>query len=388
MKPIRLEELRDSALLLAQEPPKIARGVLYGFVGLMAALLVWSYFVRVPTIVRAEGMIRPAGRIRIVDAEVGGRVIEAPAQEHQQVKEGDLLLRLDAEQRTLDLKRIERELSDLRPEEADLKVMAERLAAWKPGVPVELEGLARYRERFAAWVRGLELDEVTVQRRRDAHGRLKRLGGSAPEAELKKARLALQEAESTQRLTLAKRRAEVEGDLETARRSIEEQEFRREQTQNQLDRLEVRAPVSGTITFVAVRNPGEVVTVGQKLYHIAREGEGFIAEVWVPTQEAGFVEVEMEARVEVPTFPESSFGWIAGRVRSVAADIPVAHEGAAAVTLYRVELALEKDHLVARDGRVGRLRLGLQTRARLVVREERLLFRLTGQLRELFRLGM
>ena len=53
MKPAKLEELRESAILMAQAPPAFARATLYGFLVLLGGLLVWSWMAHVPVIVRA-----------------------------------------------------------------------------------------------------------------------------------------------------------------------------------------------------------------------------------------------------------------------------------------------------------------------------------------------
>ena len=149
-------------------------------------------------------------------------------------------------------------------------------------------------------------------------------------------------------------------------------------------RLEIRAPLKGTVTYAAVRHLGEVVKAGQLLFQIAPEGAGFVAEVWIPGHEAGFVAQGMAARVDLPTFPQALYGWLDGSVSTISAD--VTPEGGAA-SLYRCEITLARDRLIARDGRPGQLRLGLETRARLVVRHERLLLRLLGSAQDALRWG-
>lgn len=383
----KLEELRESAVLLAQEPPKFVRGTLYGSLLLAALLLGWSYVVRIPVIVSAEGQVRPGGRLRLVDAETGGRVVAAEAQEHQKVEKGALLLKLDPTPLTLELTALDRELEQLRPEGDELRRMAQALGKYSGEKPVTTEGLKRQRERFTAWMRELDLAAVNVQRKKQEVARLEPLEAVVSAADRAAARLASSEAENNFSLILARHRAEVERELEAVARKIEGLDGQREQKKDQLDRMEIRAPIRGTITYTAVRNVGEVVKPGQLLYHVAPEGSGFVAEVWVPAHQAGFVTPGMAARVDMPTFPEPIFGWLDGKVISVSPDASEGPKGTSSEPLYRAEIALEKDSLQSKDGRVGQLRLGLRTRARLVVSEERLLLRLVGTLREAFRWG-
>ncbi len=390
MTPAKLEDLKESAVLLAQAPPPFARLTLYACILLAAVLGIWSYMVHVPVIVLAEGRIQPQGRVRLVDSETGGRVVEVLAQEHQRVEQGAPLLRLDPAPLTLELTALERELGTLRPERAELELMAGRLKEYDREKPPPGEGLSGHRQRFAAWLQELELALLTIKRRKEELRRLELIEKVVAVAELVSARLALGEAESTFAVALARHRADVEKDLETAQRNIEALEVQRDQKKDQLGRLEVRSPVRGTITSVSVRHVGEVVKPGQLLFHVAPEGSGFVAEVWIPGHQAGFVNPGMTARVEIPTFPEPLFGWVPGKVAAVSADVASPAEqsgGGSSPALYRIEIALEGDRLTANDGRVGMLRLGLLTRARLIVSEERLLFTVLGTVSRAFRWG-
>ena len=245
----------------------------------------------------------------------------------------------------------------------------------------------RYRERFVAWARELEVSALNVRKKREDLDRMKDLTKVVAAAEIAGARLALDEAQSSLVLTRAQHRAQVERDLESAKDRLRALEAQRDQKRDALSRVEIRSPIDGTVTSASVHHQGEVVTAGQPIFQVVPQGAGYVAEVWVPGREAGFIEEGMEARVEVLTFPESAFGWLPGKVKSVSPDVEegASGGGAAPLPLYRVEIALARDTLTASDGRVGKLRLGLLTRARLVVHEERVLFTLIGILRDAFR---
>lgn len=385
MRPVKLEELRESAVLLAQAPPMFARGLLYGFFLLLGVLLAWSWVATVPVVVRAEGRVRPAGRVWKVDAEIGGRIVSVQAREHQRVEKDAILAKLDPAPLQLELAGIEREIGSLDPERKELERLAELLAAFEPGGPLRTEGLSRYRERFVAWARELEVSALNVRKKREDLARVKDLGKVVAAAEIDSARLALDEAQSSFTLLRAQHRAQVERDLESVKDRLRSLEVQREQKRDALSRVEIRSPIDGTVTSASVHHQGEVVAAGQPLFQVVPHGAGYVAEVWVAGREAGFIVENMEARVEVLTFPESSFGWLPGRVKSISADVEEGAPGGASTPLYRVEIALARDTLTAPDGRVGKLRLGLLTRARLVVHEDRVLLLLIGVLRDAFR---
>jgi multidrug resistance efflux pump len=385
MRPVRLEELRESAVLLAQAPPLFARGLLYGFFLLLGVLLAWSWVATVPVVVRAEGRVRPAGRVWKVDAEIGGRIVSVQAREHQRVGKDAILAKLDPTPLQLELAGIDREIGSLDPERKELERLAELLTAFEPGGPLKAEGLSRYRERFVAWARELEVSALNVRKQREELARLKDLGNIVAAAQIQTAQLTLDEAQSNYTLARAQHRAQVERDLESAKDRLRSLEAQRDQKRDALSRVEIRSPIDGTVTSASVHHQGEVVTAGQPLFQVVPQGAGYVAEVWVPGREAGFIVEGMEARVEVLTFPETAFGWLPGRVKAVSADVEEGTPGGASPSLYRVEIALARDTLTASDGRTGKLRLGLLTRARLVVHEERALLMMIGILRDAFR---
>ena len=390
MRPIKLEELRESAVLLAKAPPRFARGTLYASLLLLSVLLAWSYLVHVPVMVVADGRVRPSGRLWRIDSEVGGSVIEVKVEEHQRVNRGDVLIRLDPTVIQLEIQAVEREIARLVPERRELERMAVALS--RPATESRLEGLERWKERYAAWMKENDLAKINLQRRQEEMKRLENLETVVSEAERTTARLVLAEAETSLAVAHARQRAEVERALEETLRRLDGMESQKAKKKEEGARHEVRSPLSGTVTFNAVRHTGEVVKAGQLLFVVAPEGTRFVAEVWVPGHQAGFLSQGMAARVEVPTFPQATFGWINGTVSTVAPDVMQTSSEAGipaggAAPLYRVEVALDRDRLTARDGRVGQLKLGLVTRARLVVREERLLFHVAGILAEAFNWG-
>lgn len=384
MSVARLDELRESAVLLSKEPPRFVRGTLYAFVAAAVLLVAWAWFVQIPVLVVATGRVQPAGRLRLVDAEIGGRVVAVHASEHQSVESGAPLLSLDPAPLTLELRGVDRDLETRVPQRDELALMAQRLGAFdreKPPVP---DGLRTHKERFTAWIRELELGALLVRRKKEDVERLEKLDKVVSSIEIETAKRGHQESELSFTHTLTKHRADVEANLVAITREIDALETQRARIKDQIDRLEIRAPLRGIVTHAAVRHLGEVVKPGQLLFQIAPEGAGFVAEVWIPGHDAGFVTRGMAARVDLPTFPQALFGWIDGSVSAVAADVS---PDSGAAPLYRCEIALSKDRLSARDGRVGQLRLGLETRARLVVRHERLLLRLLGTAQDALRWG-
>jgi len=96
---LQLDDCSELRQTLAAKPPRIVHGTALLLASLLVAVLVWSALVKANLVVRASGRIRPAEiptRIFISgSADPESRVIEAPFEVGDEVKRGDVLLRLD-----------------------------------------------------------------------------------------------------------------------------------------------------------------------------------------------------------------------------------------------------------------------------------------------------
>lgn len=98
---------------------------------------------------------------------------------------------------------------------------------------------------------------------------------------------------------------------------------RRVAAAEQLQRIEIRAPQSGTVHQLAVHAPGAVVTPGEQIMLIVPDSDRLIAEVHVSPQEIDQVSPEQSALVRFPSFNRRTTPQLNGTVKLVAADVTV-----------------------------------------------------------------
>ncbi|MGK7946640.1 MAG: HlyD family efflux transporter periplasmic adaptor subunit [Microcystaceae cyanobacterium] len=84
----------DQAVVLRQSPTW-ARGVTLGIVGVTVAVIIWSIFARIEQVIAAQGQLKPVETVKEIQAPVNGVVQEVLVKDGDQVKEGDILVRLD-----------------------------------------------------------------------------------------------------------------------------------------------------------------------------------------------------------------------------------------------------------------------------------------------------
>lgn len=113
-------------------------------------------------------------------------------------------------------------------------------------------------------------------------------------------------------------------------------------------RLELRAPIDGTVQQLAVHAPGAVVTPAQPLMRIVPLYGRLEVEAFVLNRDIGFVEEEQHAEVKVDTFNFTRYGLVPGWVRSVSAEA-VEHERFG--LSYPARIALEAQSIGLDGGR-------------------------------------
>src|SRR5947209_20093906 len=89
---------------LQARPPRIVHGTALLLATLLGTALLWAALTKADLVVRAAGRVRPvstpkkvfnAGRADVLSASIGGRVLEVNFREGDEVRQGDVLIRLD-----------------------------------------------------------------------------------------------------------------------------------------------------------------------------------------------------------------------------------------------------------------------------------------------------
>lgn len=210
-----------------------------------------------------------------VSAEVQGRVTASPMAEGEFVREGELLVRLDDAELKARLAQAEAELRALR--QSALQVRRE-LQLWRHHVATAQEELSRIR-------------------------RLRETGTATPR-QLNAAEDRFREAQA-QVDALDARAAEVEARIEAAGRALD-------LVQLQVDKTEIRAPISGAVLTEAIE-VGELATPG-RVVAVLVDLTDLDLKIYVPERELGKLQLGDPARVQVDAFPRRYFAATVRRV--------------------------------------------------------------------------
>jgi hemolysin D len=90
-------EFLPADLEILETPPSPVRMALILLIGaLVVCALVWSWFGRLDIIAVAQGKIQPAGRVKVIQPLEAGKIAAIRIENGQQVKAGDVLIEMDA----------------------------------------------------------------------------------------------------------------------------------------------------------------------------------------------------------------------------------------------------------------------------------------------------
>jgi multidrug resistance efflux pump len=404
---------------LQARPPRIVHGTVLLLTSLLASAVAWAALTKADLVVRASGRVRPVStpkkvfsgaRGEVLSATQGGRVVEVNFREGQEVRKGDVLLRLDTERLDHEIARRKRTIRTSEEEftrgERLKELTASQYEAAKARAEAELAQtraeVGQAKERSASDVRAAREELAAIK---DDEARLQRLSRDAvTEGELVRARARRREAE--EKLTKASLPVD-ESKIEVLRRALAvvtrdyelksaelDRNQRTKQGEIEAARIElagleleqrqsiVRAPMDGVVITGDIK-VGDLLEPGKAVAEIA-EQKGFLFEAAVPSEEVGHLRIGMTARLRLDAYDYQKYGTLEGKVTYISPDSGVPEGQKAAFYLVRIELDGDE---VGRGEYRGKVKLGMAGQVEIVTEEESLLFILVKKLRKTISLG-
>jgi hemolysin D len=407
------------------------RASLWIIMGLFCVALLWACFGKLDVVAVAPGHTVTSSRTKIVQPAETAVVRRILVHDGQAVKQGDLLIELDATATTADSRKAEEALISARlaaarsaalvqaideatpptmKHDGDLpaqrfeatqrlalseyaafaakKQSLEAMVAQKQAelrtvesaiVPLQ-QYLAISRTRVADYEKLLDKSYVPrqdyLQRKQERINAERDLAGQrSRRAELHSAITGAREELS---VTVTDTRRQLLDELRQAREQIQqfEPEVARTTLRNAL--MQLRAPVTGTVQQLAVHTIGGVVTPAQPLLFVVPENEMLEVEATVLNQDIGFVRPGQRATIKVESFPYTRYGYIEGVVQSVSHD---AIQDEKLGLIYRARVKMKKTELLV-DGVKVRLTSGMTLTAEIRTGKRRVIEYILDPLRK------
>jgi len=332
---------------------------------LTVAFLAWGTYL--PT-VRVNGQLIPVGGAIKVVAPQFGRVVVSHVTEGMQIIAGKVIYELSSE-RSVDGVSVDEQIAAASSERRQLinqeqtlflkqlrmqeQALAERIFLSNAGVgkleqeiliqKQHLEASLQILDRYKALSKAGYISEMQlVQYEND------RVDQAARLQSLERGRL--ESLREIQQISSEARALHMQIEISDVQTQRTLANFDREELERKVQsRVQVLAPVSGTIT--ALNNSiGETVNAGTTLATIIPTNRELEAILLVPSRAIGFVQVGQQVRMRIAAFPYQKYGQIRGTILTVAQN-PVFESDAQTVrpseSLYRVAVKLTEQSVLA-----------------------------------------
>jgi membrane fusion protein, peptide pheromone/bacteriocin exporter len=321
--------------------------------------------IRVGVSIQGDGIVRPVVEKHEVRAIASGVVEGVRVRQHEMVEAGAELLRLAPEPATARRSVVAAQLADVEAAEHDLELLVGEEVNLPRGVLLTNQHRAEH-ARFLA-----EREEITlrVEQANRELDRARRLAdtGLLPrrEAEEWGDRLAMAEAEraSFDRLYQGdwqRRFSELRLQARDLRRRLVEAD-------EEVERLSLRAPISGSLEELAPVSPGSFVQAGQVIASISPR-EALIAEVFVTPKDVGLLRADLPARLLIDAFNYNDWGFVTGRIVEISDDFILVGQA----PRFRVTVEMDDTSLVLPNGARADVRKGMTLRARFMIADRSL----------------
>jgi adhesin transport system membrane fusion protein len=367
---------------------KYARALIWTVVMGIGLFIYWAAVTPVYEIVSGSGTIRPEGLSTRIEHREGGLVVDLVVSEGDSIRAGDIIARIDETQMRAEMQKLEAKQNGLAQDIAryrwllslDLADAENRdLISDLPGA--DASAIEEVNYRIAQIDTMYSQREVARAQRQALQGQMTSLASELTILRGQLARfetlgdniISLSRTEDLSReiLRLESSLAQLDGEFAVQSamilqlRSSENElvgQYRREaalqlderleeriavnqssiQIEDRLKRSVVRSPVSGIVNALSIQNIGEVITPGEVIAEIIPENTRAFAEIEVPADRIGGVQVGRHASMKVLTYDFTRFGDIPAIVERIS---PSSFTKANGEIVFRVQLSFAEDRL-------------------------------------------
>jgi len=158
---------------------------------------------------------------------------------------------------------------------------------------------------------------------------------------------------------------------------LEDLKSRAEQVRQSIKNSSVFAPIAGRVQEISSLNKNDYLFADQKILNIIPDdGRTYKAELKIPAKMSGKLEKGMRVKLRFPAFPFYEFGGAEGTVVSIDPDATADVSG---MLYFTVSADIDKAFLEDRKKRRYPVKSGLETEARIILRERTILWYILKQ---------
>lgn len=314
------------ASLLSQKTPG-SHLVMLLFIVVAVSFVTWAHFARVEEITKGEAKIVSRSHEQVIQSLEGGILAAMEVKEGQQVKKGEVLLKIDPT-------RAQASYREILNKVLGLKGTISRLRAEAYGLPLTFDSqvgndsaiVEQETRAYQARKKALQDSVEALQRSYQLSMREIRLAeplaarGLLSEVELLRMRRQANELQSQ----IVERRNRYQAD---ANAELNKLELELAQTTENLvgkadvvDRTTIVAPVNGTVKNIRVNTIGGVIQPGERILEIIPTEDQLLVETKIRPSDVAFLRPGLPATVKITAYDYGIYGGLKGNVEMISPD--------------------------------------------------------------------
>ncbi|MCS5691383.1 HlyD family efflux transporter periplasmic adaptor subunit [Cyanobium sp. FGCU-6] len=357
------------------------RAISWGLMGTTAFALGWLALAQTEEIVVAPGKLEPIGAVKEIQMPIGGIAKEILVKDGDQVKAGQVVMRLDAEtsqQRQLALRQSQR------LKESQLQTKLDQLQLKR----IEL---SRYLDMNTQELRKLE---STLALDQEIMSRMESLSreGAVGELQYLQQRNKVQEGQGQlmqtradrlrQKVILEQGLQQLDGEVAAIRGELADISTQITEADVTLKYQALRSPVNGVVFDLKPKAPGFAAQGAETIMKVV-PFDKLEARVEIASSHIGFVRPGMPVDISIDSFPATDFGVLEGTVKQIGSDA-LPPEPAKGREEYRfpARITLASQQLKLRNGRRLPLQVGMSLTANIKLRKVSYLQLMLGSFRD------
>jgi len=311
--------IAKAVLLEEAAPPKYWAQTVKLIACTICIFVIWASIAKLDVVATATGQVMPIQAVKIIQHVDGGRIASIDVLDGQEVKKGQVLMRLNDVEASAEYQSLSAKYWMLFVRVERLRALLGSRKANFSHVPAQFSDLVNEQEftlRTAKeQISQLEseislLSEISLIRSELAQEKL------ATRVQALDAKRNLTQAQSE---LLRYRKANMD-DLNLSTSDLAQTEEQMNKLRDRLERMEVVSPIDGVVQDLKFRTQGGVVAPGAILMNVVPLDGKMHAEVRVQPIDIGFVKVGEEVRLKITTFDFMRYGTISGKVIMVSAN--------------------------------------------------------------------
>jgi adhesin transport system membrane fusion protein len=336
--------------------------------GILLIFFVWAAFSEIEQVTRAQGQVISSSRSQIIQSPDGGVLEQMLVKEGDKVSRGQLLARLDPT-------KMESLYLETRAKSAALQAALARLNAEVFGgeakFPAMLKDYPQFRDNQLQLLRKRRaaineeihsLEEILILAKREldmTQPLLKQ--GDVSMAEVLK--LQRQVTDVQAQLTNRKNKylQDTQAELSKVEEDLASTQQLLAQRKDQLDHIEVKAPVNGVVKNVRITTVGGVVKPGEEVMQIVPLEDNLVVEAKVKPADIGFLKPGLPANVKIDAYDYTIYGTLAGKLTYISADTLTEDLKQGEQAYYRVQVETQGKRFSARPTENLEIQPGMTT---------------------------